>query len=121
MENRRVNTFTELENRCLDFSLKVKDFGRTIKQDVINQVYISQVIRSSSSIGANYIEANEKLGEKDLLFRIKITRKEAKETIFWLHHFNKSEERDFLVDEAEQLRKIFSSILTKLTLNNINN
>jgi four helix bundle protein len=111
----------DLEKRTKQFGLEVRDFCRPFKKDIINSVYINQIIRSSSSIGANYIEANEKLGEKDLLFRIKITRKEAKETIFWLHHFNKSEERDFLVDEAEQLRKIFSSILTKLTLNNINN
>lgn len=120
MENRIVNTFTELENRCLDFSLKVKDFGRTIKQDVINQVYISQVIRSSSSIGANYIEANENLGKNDLMMRIKICKKEAKETIYWLDfliHENEVTKQKIAI-EANELMLIFGSILKKLTNNN---
>jgi four helix bundle protein len=119
--NNKVNSFNDLENRCLEFSLNTKSFCRTIKQDVINQVYISQITRSSSSIGANYIEANEKLGDKDLLHKLKIARKEAKETIYWLQHFDETEERDFLIDEADQLRKILSSILTKLTINNNTN
>ena len=114
----RVNSFNELENRCLEFSLHVKSFCKAIKQDIIHQVYIAQVIRSSSSIGANYIEANEKLGDKDLLFRIRVARKESKETIYWLQHFDETEERDFLIDEADQLRKILSSIITKLSTNN---
>ena len=111
----KVNSFNELENRCLEFSLNVKSFCKTIKQDIVHQVYISQVIRSSSSVGANYIEANEKLGEKDLLFRLRIARKESKETIYWLNHFDESEEREYLIDEADQLRKILSSIVTKLS------
>lgn len=114
----KVNSFNELENRCLEFSLNIKSFCQTIKQDVIHQVYISQIIRSSSSIGANYIEANEKLGPKDLLHRIRIARKEAKETIFWLQHFDQADDRDYLIDEADQLRKILSSIITKLSINN---
>jgi four helix bundle protein len=117
--NNRVNSFNELENRCLEFSLNVKSFCSNIKQDIIHQDYISQVIRSASSIGANYIEANEKLGEDDLLFRTRIAKKEAKETIYWLNHFDESDERDFLLDEADQLRKIMSSITTKIS--NYNN
>ncbi len=109
-----MNTLNELELRCLVFSKGVKEYCRTIKYDVINKVYISQIIRSSSSIGANYIEANENLGQKDLLMRIKIARKESKETLYWLHHFEESEERSQLIDEAEQLRKIFSAIINKL-------
>lgn len=117
----KVNSFNELENRCLEFSLNTKSFCQTIKQDVIHQVYISQVIRSSSSIGANYIEANEKLGPNDILYRIRIARKEAKETLFWLTHFDQADDRDYLLDEADQLRKILSSIITKLSINNTNN
>ena len=110
-----MNTFNELEQRCLVFSNRVKEYCRTIKYNVINKVYISQLIRSSSSIGANYIEANEHLGQKDLLMRIKIARNESKETIYWLHHFEESEERSQLMDEAEQLRKILSTIINKLS------
>lgn len=111
----KANNFNDLENRCLEFSLRVKAFCKSIKQDIIHQVYISQVIRSSSSIGANYIEENEKLGEKDLLFRIRIARKESKETIYWLNHFDESDERNFLLDEADQLRKILSSMIIKIS------
>ena len=113
----RVNSFNELENRCLEFSLNVKSFCSDVKQDMIHQDYILHVIRSSAAIGSNIIEANEKLGEDNLIHKMKIARKESKETIYWLHHFDESEERDFLLDEVDQLRKILSSIISKLSLN----
>ncbi len=113
----RVNSFNELENRCLEFSLNVKSFCSDVKQDMIHQNYILQAIRSCAAIGSNIIEANEKLGENNLIHKMKIARKESKETIYWLHHFDESEERDFLIDEADQLRKILSSIISKLSLN----
>ena len=113
----RVNSFNELENRCLEFSLNVKSYCSDVKQDMIHQDYILQVIRSSAAIGSNIIEANEKLGEDNLIHKMKIARKESKETIYWLHHFDESEERDFLLDEVDQLRKILSSIISKLSLN----
>ena len=113
----RVNSFNELENRCLEFSLNIKSFCSDVKQDMIHQDYILQVIRSSAAIGSNIIEANEKLGEDNLIHKMKIARKESKETIYWLHHFDESEERDFLLDEVDQLRKILSSIISKLSLN----
>lgn len=113
----RVNSFNELENRCLEFSLNVKSYCSDVKQDMIHQDYILQVIRSSAAIGSNIIEANEKLGEDNLIHKMKIARKESKETIYWLHHFDETEERDFLLDEVDQLRKILSSIISKLSLN----
>lgn len=116
--NNRVNSFNELENRCLEFSLNVKSFCSTLELDIIHQEYITHVIHSASSIGANYIEANEKIVENDLLFKIRIAKKEAKETIYWLNHFDETNERDFLIDEADQLRKIMSSIITKISNHN---
>jgi len=108
----------ELEKRTLDFAIAVRDFCKKLKFDTINTVYIKQLIRSSSSIGANYIEANENLGKADLKMRIKISRKEAKETIYWLNLIladkNMDGEKKLLINEAEQLRKIFSSILIKV-------
>ncbi len=79
-----------------------------------------QVVRSSGSIGANYIEANESLGNKDKVFRLKIARKEAKETIYWLMilqntNLTKTDDIEDLIGEAGELRKIFSSIIIKLT------
>jgi four helix bundle protein len=76
-----------------------------------------QLVRSSGSVGANYIEANEKLGDKDFLFRLKISRKEAKESKYWLRLLKvinpEKQEIADLIKEAEQLRKILSSIINK--------
>ncbi len=75
-------------------------------------------MRSSGSVGANYIEANEKLGDKYFKFRLKISRKEAKESQYWLrlsHELNPnfSEHSSPLISEAEELRKTFSAIINK--------
>ncbi|MEZ4778358.1 MAG: four helix bundle protein [Flavobacteriaceae bacterium] len=76
-----------------------------------------QLVRSSGSIGANYIEANEKLGEKDFIFRLKIARKEAKESKYWIRLLkvsnNDNKSLDDLMQESEELRKILSSIINK--------
>lgn len=105
----------ELEQRCLRFARGVRDYCRNIKHDDINLVYIRQLVRSSSSIGANYIEANEKLGKQDLLMRLKIARKEAKETMYWLRLVSgNDDQREQWHNEAEELRKIFSAIINKI-------
>jgi four helix bundle protein len=77
-----------------------------------------QLIRSSGSVGANYIEANESLSRKDFYYRIKICRKEAKESIYWLNLLSVCNpvfegQLAVLVQEATELKKIFSSILEK--------
>ena len=111
----------DLELRTERFSLKVRDLCRLVKHDVINKVYISQLIRSAGSVAANYIEANDKLGEKDLRYKIRISKKEAKESILWLKHIQPpeeqsllEEERKSLINEATELMKIFAAILKKL-------
>ena len=78
------------------------------------------MIRSSGSVGANYIEASDDLGKLDEKMKIKIARRESKESIHWLDliltYENKEleEERIFLMDEAQQIKKILSAILNKL-------
>ena len=111
----------ELEERTFVFARDVRTFCRKLKWDIINIEDIKQLTKSSGSVGANYIEANENLGEADLRMRIRISRKEAKESIRWLRLVNieaeKNEletERNRLIDEADQLRRIFSAILLKL-------
>lgn len=107
----------ELEVRCLRFAKQVRDHYKGIKLDRIDAVYLSQVIRSSSSIGANYIEANEKLGMHDLIMRLRIARKEAKETQYWLELLTNTadeEKVNVLKKEAEELRKILSAIINKI-------
>jgi len=74
-----------------------------------------QLVRSSGSVGANYIEANESFSKKDFLYRIKICRKEAKESVLLLNLLNDLNSAEFefqaLIDEAVELKKIFSTII----------
>ena len=74
----------ELEDRFKKFAISVRDFCRKLKWDVINVPYIKQLIRSSSSVGANYLEASDDLGKQDEKMKIKIARREAKETVYWV-------------------------------------
>lgn len=109
-----------LEERCYLFAKRVRSFTRKLKKDIENSEDVKQLVRSSGSVGANYIEANENVGPGDLKYRIKISRKEAKESMHFLGLLEVFEnkametERLFLVDEAGQLRKIFSTMLKKL-------
>lgn len=110
----------QLEERFGYFGTKVRDFCTALKWDVINKAYISQVIRSSGSVGANYIEASDSLGKADELMKLKIARREAKETNHWLKLIltyedkNLEEERARLIDECAQIKLILSSIINKL-------
>ncbi len=108
----------DLEERTLKFSKEVITFVKYLPRTIANIEIAKQLIRSSGSIGANYIEANESLGKKDFLMRIKICRKESKETIYWLKLVEvKSQEerrREFLIKEATELMKIFGSIVEKV-------
>lgn len=74
----------DLEERTLAFSLSIRDYIKASPKSLTNTVYVRQLARSSSSVGANYIEANDSIGEKDKLMRMRICRKEAKESIYWL-------------------------------------
>jgi four helix bundle protein len=73
-----------LEERCYQFARRVRKFCRQLKIDVANFEDIKQVVRASGSIGANYIEANENVGKGDLKYRVKVCRKESKESMRFL-------------------------------------
>jgi four helix bundle protein len=109
----------DLEDRTFEFTKNVALYVKRLPRDISNLEYGKQVIGSSGSVGANYIEANEALSRKDFMMRIKICRKEAKESAYWLglivetnEEKHKQEGRK-LLGEATELKKIFSSILTK--------
>lgn len=112
-----------LEERCHQFGKRVRAFCRKLKKDLANIEDIKQLVRASGSVGANYIEANENVGRGDLKFRLRICRKESKESMHFLgllELFENKElekERDGLLDEAVQLRKIFSAMIKKLDSN----
>ena len=84
--------------------------------NLINKRLTDQLVRSATSVGANYIEANESLGNKDFLMRLRISRKEAKESIYWLNLIIDNNQ-DFLdeirplIQEATELKKILSKII----------
>ncbi len=75
----------DLEDRTLAFAKEVIQLVNKVSRTLPNIEIAKQLIRSSGSVGANYIEANESLGERDFAMRIKICRKEAKESRYWLH------------------------------------
>ena len=83
----------------------------------VNIELTKQLIRSAGSVGANYIEANESLSKKDFILRAKISKKETKESRYWLKLSEplKCEEvvRDNLIRETNELMKIFGSIIEK--------
>jgi len=103
----------------LEFAKRTRKFVKNIPRNIANIEDGKQLIRSSGSIGANYIEANESLSKKDFVHRIKISRKEAKESRYWLRLLDLgrdsilNKERGLLLKEATELMMIFSSIMRK--------
>ena len=82
MEN--SNKKYDLEERTAVFAERVRDFCFRIPKNVVNNVYISQLIRAGSSPGSNYIEANKSIGDNDFKMKIKTCRIESKESAYWL-------------------------------------
>jgi len=109
----------DLEERTFQFAKGVRLYTRKLPKNIANIEDSKQVVRSSGSVGANYIEANESLSKKDFLMRVKICRKEAKESAYFLRLIYETNLPEFekegleLHDEAIQLKKIFSSIIEK--------
>ncbi len=109
----------DLEERTFQFAKAVRLFIKTLPKTIANIEDIKQLVKASGSVGANYREANEALSKKDFLMRIKISRKESKESAYWLrliHETNSLKNADealSLRQEANELKKIFSSIIEK--------
>jgi four helix bundle protein len=113
---------SKLQDRTLNFAKSVVALCRKLPKEIVNYKLIDQLVRSSASIGANYIEANDCLGKKDFLHRLKISRKESKETIYWLEilkdgNENYLREIDEEISECKELRNILSSIILKISDN----
>ena len=109
----------DLEERTFAFAKNVRFFVRKLPKIAQNIEDGKQLVRASGSVGANYIEANESLGKKDFLMRIKISRKEAKEGRYWLglidvnNNPELEKERTTLIKESTELMNIFGSIVRK--------
>lgn len=113
-----INRKFDLEERTLKFSKECIDLCKLLIRDCINIELISQLVRSSGSVGANYREANDSTTKKDFYHRIGICRREAKESKYWLElllhtnqEFSDKDKIEQLIEEAFQLTKIFASIV----------
>ncbi|MFH1386863.1 MAG: four helix bundle protein [bacterium] len=107
----------DLEERTFSFANKVKLYVKALPKTITNIEIGKQLFRSAGSVGANYIEANESLSKKNFVMRVKICRKEAKESRYWLHLSEPQPADDnrkaFLIQEATEFTKIFGAILER--------
>lgn len=107
----------DLEERTFQFAKRIRLFIKTLPNNLSIIEDSKQLIRASGSVGANYREANEALSKKDFILRMRISRKEAKECVYWLRllfETNKIKsitEAKNLLQEAIELKKILSSII----------
>ncbi len=109
----------DLEERTFQFAKSVRLFIKSLPKTTANNEDAKQVVKASGSTGANYIEANEALSKKDFLMRVKISRKEVKESAYWLrlidetNNLENQSELKGLISEAIELKRIFSAIIEK--------
>ena len=109
----------DLEERTALFAERVRDFCLKLPKNIANIEYIPQLLRAGSSPGANYIEANESIGDKDFKMKIRTCRRESKESSYWLRLVitdgskEMEDERNYLRQEAKEFILIFTAILKK--------
>jgi four helix bundle protein len=110
----------DLEERTLKFTQWIVKYTKRLPKTVANVEIMKQLIRASASVGANYIEANEALSKKDFLMRIRICKKESKESCYWIVLSEPDikdkmtiQEKESLIKEVTELMKIFGSIIEK--------
>ena len=109
----------ELSERTYWFARDVRKAVNQLSRSLSVTEDSKQVIRSSGSVAANYLEAQEGMSRKDFFYRLKVCRKEARESQLWLELLTEdvdaslAEEMDRLIDEANQLTRIFASIAKK--------
>jgi four helix bundle protein len=109
----------DLEERTYEFARDVRGLVKRLPRTLANIEDARQLVNASGSVGANYIEANEALSKKDFVMRIKISRKEAKESRYWLRLIFSAGKGDLettrasLMQEASELTSIFGAILRK--------
>ncbi len=117
MNQEPITKTFDLEERTFEFARCVRLFVKKLPHNLANVEDARQLIRASGSVGANYIEANESLGKKDFTMRLRIARKEAKESRFRLLDTGADNEVEkmccALIQEATELLKILSAIICK--------
>ncbi len=123
MDNDLNKNKYDLEERTAKFSEEIIKLCKVLKKDIVSTPIISQLIRSATSIGANYMEANGASSKKDFTNKIFICKKEAQETKYWLRMLSvyfediKPEIRT-LWKECQELTLIFSKIASSSRIKN---
>lgn len=117
-QNQNVQKKFDLVERTSNFGVQAILFSKGLKENIINKPLISQFVRSSTSIGANYMEADCAESKKDFRHKIGLCKKEAKETAYWLHMISannpdKTDDCRKLWKESHELTLIFSSIIKR--------
>ena len=119
MDNEQKPQRQNLQERMTVFALDVQRLVKQLPHSIANTEYSRQLIRSSSSIGANYIEADEALGKGDFMMKMRTSRREAKESRYWLRlldvdaHEDLENRRRKLAQEAYEFLLILSAIIKK--------
>ena len=108
----------DLERRTTEYAKSVIRVCIGLVRNPINDRLTGQLVGSAGSVGANYREANDSLGKKDFVLRMKIARREAKESLHWIElvleaNSNKAEEIKPLMKEAAELKNILFAIIVK--------
>lgn len=116
------NNKLDLEERTAIFAERIIDLVKTIPRNDVNSIIIIQLVKSATSVGANYCEADCAESKKDFEHKISISKKEAKEAKYWLRMLKRtnhqlSSEIDNLTQEARELCLIFVSIIKKSKIN----
>ena len=119
-DNSKKNGYYDLEERTEKFAKDARKFVKAFPKSITSFDDLKQVVRSSGSVAANYIEARESLGENDRLMKLRTCKKEAKESRLWFRLLKADtpdrleEERGRLLKEAGELERILATIVRKL-------
>lgn len=118
VQKERYKNF-DLEERMARFGEDIIAFCKSLKLDTVSRPLVSQVVRSATSIGANYCEANNAISRKDFKHKATLAKKEAQETKHWLRMLKvaistKKQQLSSLWQEAHELNLILQSIINKV-------
>ena len=116
----------DLEERTAVFGEQIIKFLKSIRRDAINSPIINQLVRSATSIGANYCEGNDAESRKDFRHKMALCRKESRESMYWLRqlsaaHPERVDDARKHWKEAKELNLIFSAIIRKVDNNDRDN
>ncbi len=112
-----IDKSKELSDRIIEFAVSVITLTKSLSNTVENKVIAHQIIRSATSIGANYSEANNAASKQDFRNKIFIAKKEAAETRYWLDilkRVNVGLDTASIRDENSQILMILQKIISTL-------